>query len=61
MRVAAYARYSTEMQRQASLDDQLRNCRAYCARHGWPDPVVYTDAAISGARTLASVWSWRAW
>jgi site-specific DNA recombinase len=50
MRVAAYARYSTEMQREASLDDQLRNCRAYCARQGWPDPVAYTDAAMSGAR-----------
>ena len=37
------------MQREASLDDQLRNCRAYCARQGWPEPVVYTDAAASGS------------
>lgn len=50
MRTAAYARYSSDQQRDASLDDQLRNCRTYCARQGWPDPVVYTDAAISGAR-----------
>lgn len=50
MRVAAYARYSSDQQREASLDDQLRNCRAYCARAGWPEPVVYTDAAMSGAR-----------
>ena len=50
MRTAAYARYSSDNQRDASLDDQLRNCRTYCERQGWPEPVVYTDAAISGAR-----------
>lgn len=50
MRVAAYARYSSDQQREASLEDQLRNCRAYCARMGWPAPATYTDAAISGAR-----------
>lgn len=50
MRVAAYARYSSDAQRDASLDDQLRNCRAYCTRMGWPEPVDYRDAAISGAR-----------
>lgn len=51
MRVAAYARYSSDSQRQASLEDQLRNCRTYAARMGWPAPVEYTDAAMSGART----------
>ena len=50
MQTAAYARYSSDAQREASLEDQLRNCRAYCARQGWPAPVVYSDAAISGAR-----------
>ncbi|MEZ2417670.1 recombinase family protein [Luteibacter sp. RCC_6_2] len=50
MKTAAYARYSSDNQRDASLEDQLRNCRAYCARMGWPEPVVYTDAAVSGAR-----------
>lgn len=50
MRVAAYARYSSDQQREASLEDQLRNCRAYCARMGWPAPVEYQDAAISGSR-----------
>lgn len=51
MRVAAYARYSSDQQRDASLEDQLRNCRAYCTRMGWPAPVVFQDAAISGSRT----------
>lgn len=52
MKVAAYARYSSDAQREASLEDQLRNCRQYAARMGWPEPVVYTDAAVSGAPTL---------
>jgi site-specific DNA recombinase len=51
MRTAAYARYSTDMQREASLEDQLRNIRTRCAREGWQEPVVYSDAAISGARS----------
>lgn len=51
MRIAAYARYSSDNQREASLDDQLRNCRNYATRMGWPAPAVYTDAEISGSRT----------
>jgi site-specific DNA recombinase len=51
IRTAAYARYSTDMQREASLEDQLRNIRQRCAHEGWSEPVVYTDAAISGARS----------
>ncbi len=50
MRVAAYARYSTDQQSAASLDDQLRNCRAYADRMGWPEPIAFTDAAMSGTR-----------
>jgi len=50
MRIAAYARYSTDQQSASSIEDQLRNCRQFCARQGWPEPVVYQDAAISGAR-----------
>lgn len=50
MRIAAYARYSSDQQREASLEDQLRNCRNYCERMEWPLPTAFTDAAISGAR-----------
>jgi site-specific DNA recombinase len=50
MRTAAYARYSSDSQREASLEDQLRNVRAFCARQGWPAPEEFTDQAISGAR-----------
>lgn len=54
MRVAAYARYSSDSQREASLEDQLRNCRQYAQRQGWSAPEEYTDAAISGARAAHS-------
>ena len=50
MKVAVYARYSGENQREASLEDQMRNCRNYCVREGWPAPIEYTDRAISGSR-----------
>lgn len=50
MRTAAYARYSSDSQREASLEDQMRNCRGLCERQGWPMPVEFTDAAMSGAR-----------
>lgn len=50
MITAAYCRFSSDQQRDSSIEDQLRNCRAWCARNGMPAPVVYQDAAISGAR-----------
>lgn len=50
MRIAAYARYSSDSQREASIDDQLRNCQNYCTRQGWPPPEIFTDSAVSGAR-----------
>ena len=49
-RCAIYARFSTEMQRATSLDDQIRNCRRFAAQMGWPilDDHVYQDTAVSG-------------
>ena len=35
MKVALYARYSSDNQRDASIADQLRVCHAYAERHGW--------------------------
>lgn len=48
MRTVTYARYSSDSQREASLDDQVRNCAQYCTRAGWPAPAVFSDAAMSG-------------
>lgn len=35
MRVALYARYSTDNQRDASIAHQFRVCRAYAEKQGW--------------------------
>jgi site-specific DNA recombinase len=49
---AIYARFSSEMQREASIDDQIRVCTAYLQRAGRPAVDTYTDYAVSGATTL---------
>jgi site-specific DNA recombinase len=51
MRCAIYARYSTDQQREASIEDQLRVCRARAEREGWQVAEVFTDYALSGAST----------
>lgn len=51
-RVALYARYSSENQRDASIEDQLRLCRLHAERQGWTIVDSYTDRAISGASLL---------
>jgi site-specific DNA recombinase len=48
-RVAIYARYSSENQREASIDDQVRDCRRYAVDRGWKVVGVYSDAAQSGS------------
>jgi site-specific DNA recombinase len=54
LRVAVYARFSSENQRDASIDDQVRLCREFVARNegdtgeGW----ILTDYAVSG-RSIA--------
>jgi site-specific DNA recombinase len=35
MKVAIYARYSSDNQRDTSIADQLRVCREFAARQGW--------------------------
>ena len=52
MKVALYARYSSDSQRDASIADQLRVCRAHAERQGWHIVEEYTDHAISGASLL---------
>jgi len=52
MRVVIYARYSSELQRVASIEDQLRVCRARAERESWTVAEVFSDAAISGATIL---------
>ena len=51
-RAAIYARYSSEQQSEASIEDQVRNCRRLCEEKGWHVAEVYADRALSGASTL---------
>jgi DNA invertase Pin-like site-specific DNA recombinase len=51
MNVAIYARFSSENQRDASISDQVRICRAHAEREGWTVAEVFADHAISGATT----------
>lgn len=43
-----YARFSCSKQREASIEDQLRVCREWCAREGYGIVAEYCDYAISG-------------
>ena len=54
MKVAIYARYSSDNQRDASITDQMRVCRAFAERQGWTIAQEYSDHAVSGATLLRS-------
>jgi DNA invertase Pin-like site-specific DNA recombinase len=47
IRAAVYARCSTDQQREASIEDQVRSCRAWIDKEGWTLVTSYTDHAIS--------------
>jgi site-specific DNA recombinase len=48
-RIVLYARYSSDNQSAASIEDQFRICRERAARETWQMIGTYHDAAISGA------------
>ena len=54
MRAVIYARYSSENQREASIEDQVEICRRLIAREGWKLTEVYADKAVSGASRFRS-------
>jgi len=49
LRAAIYARFSSDSQRDASIDDQVQVCRAPALREGFEVGKVYADYALSGA------------
>ena len=51
MKVAIYARYSSENQSEKSIDDQIRVCKNYIKEHDMTveDKHIYIDEAISGS------------
>lgn len=52
MRAVIYARYSSENQREASIEDQLRICKERVVREGWELLQVFQDRALSGSSAL---------
>jgi len=50
--VAIYARYSTDLQSDASIEDQIRICKERARANGWHVVNCYTDHAVSGASMM---------
>jgi DNA invertase Pin-like site-specific DNA recombinase len=49
MTTAIYARFSSSLQTDVSIEDQIRSGQALAARHALGPCEIYTDAALSGA------------
>ena len=52
MRAVIYARYSTDRQREASIEDQVRLCKSHIEAEGWSLVKTYSDCTQSGATNL---------
>src|SRR5919106_2401776 len=52
MKVAIYARYSSDNQRDASIGDQFRICREFANRQGWHIAAEYSNHAVLGATIM---------
>jgi site-specific DNA recombinase len=50
IRCAIYARYSDDLQRRSSIEDQIRQCREAAERNGWTvlDQYIKSDEAKTG-------------
>ncbi len=46
-RVAIYARYSTDLQKETSIEDQIRICKTRAEVEGWTVVAHYTDYALT--------------
>ena len=51
-RVSIYARYSSDLQSDASIEDQIRLCSEKAKSENWEVVNCYTDAGISGASLM---------
>ena len=52
MRVAIYARYSTDLQKPSSIADQIRVCSERANREEWQVTQIYQDAKLSGESVI---------
>ena len=51
-RAVIYSRYSSDNQREASIEDQVEVCRRYVNAQGWSVEASYEDPALSGASKM---------
>ena len=51
-KVAIYARYSSDLQSDASIEDQIRICSTRAKQENWQIANIYTDHGISGASLM---------
>ncbi|ACO79859.1 Recombinase [Azotobacter vinelandii CA] len=54
MRVAIYARYSSDKQAETSIADQVAICQARALREGWQVVFSHSDNAVSGSTAVGS-------
>lgn len=65
-KAALYARYSTDDQRETSIEDQVRRCKEVAEKNGYvvPDELIFSDSAISGSakelKKRVGYWAMRA-
>lgn len=52
IRAALYARFSSDRQKDRSIDDQIALCRDICAREGMAVTMTFEDRAISGTGAI---------
>ena len=52
IKAAIYARFSSQMQRDASIDDQIRLCMERAEREGWSVTETFSDRAVSGSTII---------
>ena len=52
LKAAIYARFSTDLQRDESIEDQIRSCRDHASYQDIEVVAVYSDRAFSGANLM---------
>lgn len=52
LRAVIYARFSSDLQNDKSIDDQVALCREVCQREGFKVVATFSDRAISGASVI---------
>lgn len=52
LKAVIYARFSSDMQREESIEAQIRACQEYCNKKHYQVTKIYTDEAKSGTKLI---------